>query len=157
MHYDSSWSPRNWPFIIIWREWMRKKWRHHDDAGGYDDKDNVGEQKPWMGGCWYRGARLCPHLHTPFSPSLISLMVSVDIKHHVYLLSFTRPFMGIYSLNSHIKTNHKSNSKQTKMNEAEIPHAYTYTHAKRSHSHVKDPVVHIGVQLVSRWGLAVRR
>ena len=33
---------------------------------------------------------LFPHLHTPsprFSPSLISLMVSVDVKHHVYLLS----------------------------------------------------------------------
>ena len=30
---------------------------------------------------------LFPHLHTPFSPSLINLMVSVDIKHHVYLLS----------------------------------------------------------------------
>ena len=32
---------------------------------------------------------LLPHLHTtfpPFSPSLISLMVSVDVKHHVYLL-----------------------------------------------------------------------
>ena len=31
---------------------------------------------------------LSPHLHTPFplsSPSLISLMVSVDVKHHVYL------------------------------------------------------------------------
>ena len=27
---------------------------------------------------------LSPHLHTPFSPSLISLMVSVDVKHHVY-------------------------------------------------------------------------
>ena len=30
-----------------------------------------------------------PHLHTPFlpfSPSLISLMVSVDVKHHVYSL-----------------------------------------------------------------------
>ena len=29
------------------------------------------------------------HLHAPFppfSPSLISLMVSVDVKHHVYLL-----------------------------------------------------------------------
>ena len=24
------------------------------------------------------------HLHTPISPSLISLMVSVDTKHHVY-------------------------------------------------------------------------
>ena len=33
---------------------------------------------------------LFPHLHTPFppfSPSLISLMVSVDVKHHVYLAS----------------------------------------------------------------------
>ena len=32
---------------------------------------------------------LFPHLHNPlppFSPSLINLMVSVDIKHHVYLL-----------------------------------------------------------------------
>ena len=27
------------------------------------------------------------HLHSPFSPSLISLMVSVDIKHHVLLLT----------------------------------------------------------------------
>ena len=27
-----------------------------------------------------------PHLHNPFSLSLISLMVSVDIKHHVYYL-----------------------------------------------------------------------
>ena len=27
-----------------------------------------------------------PHLHTPFSPT--SLVVSVDIKHHVYLLPF---------------------------------------------------------------------
>ena len=26
------------------------------------------------------------HLHTPFSPSLISLVVSVDVNHHVYLL-----------------------------------------------------------------------
>ena len=26
-----------------------------------------------------------PNLRTPFSPSLISLMVSVDVKHHVYL------------------------------------------------------------------------
>ena len=33
---------------------------------------------------------LSPHLNTPFppfSPSLISLMVSVDVKHHVHLLS----------------------------------------------------------------------
>ena len=29
---------------------------------------------------------LSPHLRTPFSPSLISLMVSVNVKHHVYLL-----------------------------------------------------------------------
>ena len=34
---------------------------------------------------------LSPHLHAPFppfSPSLISLMVSVDVKHHVYLLTY---------------------------------------------------------------------
>ena len=33
---------------------------------------------------------LLPHLHTPFptfSPSLINLMVSVGVKHHVYLLN----------------------------------------------------------------------
>ena len=28
---------------------------------------------------------LFPRLHTPFPLSLISLVVSVDIKHHVYL------------------------------------------------------------------------
>ena len=31
-----------------------------------------------------------PHTHTPFSPFLISLMVSVDVKHHVYLLTYLR-------------------------------------------------------------------
>ena len=36
---------------------------------------------------------LSPPLHTPFSPSLISLMVSVDVKHHVYLLQFHWPFL----------------------------------------------------------------
>ena len=29
-----------------------------------------------------------PHPHPPFSPSLISLMVSVDVKHHVYSLTY---------------------------------------------------------------------
>jgi len=29
---------------------------------------------------------LFTHLHTPFPPFLISLNVSVDVKHHVYLL-----------------------------------------------------------------------
>ena len=45
---------------------------------------------------WQRSDRyiisLFPHLLTPFSPfspSLISLMVFVDVKHHVYLLTFT--------------------------------------------------------------------
>ena len=33
---------------------------------------------------------LFPHLHNPFTPSLISLTVSVDVKHHVYLLSHFR-------------------------------------------------------------------
>ena len=33
---------------------------------------------------------LFPHLHTPFSPSLISLVVCMDVKHHVYL--FTPPY-----------------------------------------------------------------
>ena len=38
---------------------------------------------------------LCPHLHThspPFSPSLIGLMVAVDVKHHVDWVR--RPFPG---------------------------------------------------------------
>ena len=38
-----------------------------------------------------------PHLHTPFpppSPSLISLKVSVDVKHHVYLLTLTTRICG---------------------------------------------------------------
>ena len=30
---------------------------------------------------------LSPHLHTPFPPSLTSLMVSGDVKHHVNLLT----------------------------------------------------------------------
>ena len=29
---------------------------------------------------------LLPHLHNPFPRSLISFAVSVDVKHHVYLL-----------------------------------------------------------------------
>ena len=32
---------------------------------------------------------LFSHLRTPFNQSLISLMVSVDIKHHVYLLTYS--------------------------------------------------------------------
>ena len=44
---------------------------------------------------------LFPHLHTsfpPFSPSLISLMVSVDVKHHVYLLTSFVHLLRIISL-----------------------------------------------------------
>ena len=44
---------------------------------------------------------LFPHLHTPFpsfSPSLISLMVSVDVKHHVYLLTLPVKFPGSKTL-----------------------------------------------------------
>ena len=37
---------------------------------------------------------LFPHLHNPFSPSLISLTVSVDVKHHVY---FWHSTVHIYS------------------------------------------------------------
>ena len=37
---------------------------------------------------------LFPHLHTPFSPSLISLMVSVDVKHHVYFVHKTERGLG---------------------------------------------------------------
>ena len=41
---------------------------------------------------------LSSHLHAPFplfSPSLISLMVSVDVKHHVYLLTL-KPFCLLF-------------------------------------------------------------
>ena len=45
---------------------------------------------------------LFPNLHTPpppFSPSLISLVVSVDVKHHVYCLLTIS--ISIYSPSSH--------------------------------------------------------
>ena len=38
-----------------------------------------------------------PHLRTPFppfSPSLMSLVVSVDVKHHVYLLEQMAPLIA---------------------------------------------------------------
>ena len=41
---------------------------------------------------FYPNVSLFPHLHTPsippspFTPSIINLMVSVDVKHHVYFL-----------------------------------------------------------------------
>ena len=45
------------------------------------------------------------HLHTlsppPFSPSLISLMVSVDVKHHVYLLVHIRVARALISPHCH--------------------------------------------------------
>ena len=49
---------------------------------------------------------LSPHLHTPFSPSLISLMVSVDVKHHVYLL--TNFPSGLFVHNSFPWTTHSA-------------------------------------------------
>ena len=50
---------------------------------------------------------LFPHLHTPFptfSPSLRSLMVSVDVKHHIYLL-YMLSYHGGLQNNNH---NHPS-------------------------------------------------
>ena len=38
-----------------------------------------------MGMNGYCGRPTSPNLHNPFSPSLISPVVSVDIEHHVYL------------------------------------------------------------------------
>ena len=38
-----------------------------------------------------------PYPLPPFSPSLISLMVSVDVKHHVYLLTY-RPYFRAQEL-----------------------------------------------------------
>ena len=50
---------------------------------------------------------LSPYLHTPppFSPSLISLMVAVDVKHHVYLLSlqFSSAQDGFYALRQQLE------------------------------------------------------
>ena len=45
----------------------------------------------WQCSDWYI-LSLFPHLHTPspFSPSLISLIVSVEVKHHVYQRASTR-------------------------------------------------------------------
>ena len=52
---------------------------------------------------WWQCSDRCiisffPHLHTPspppFSPSLINLMVSVDVKHHVYLLLLKQIVFG---------------------------------------------------------------
>ena len=50
------------------------------------------QESPWWWQCsdkWL--ISLLPHLHTPFapfSPSLISLVVSVAVKHHVYLINY---------------------------------------------------------------------
>ena len=43
----------------------------------------------WQCSDWYNSLSLSlfPHLHNPFSSSLISLTVSVDVKHHVYLIN----------------------------------------------------------------------
>ena len=45
------------------------------------------------------------HLHTPspFSPSLISPMVSVDVKHHVYLLTL---YLSLISLMVSVDVKH---------------------------------------------------
>ena len=46
---------------------------------------------------------LCPHLHThspPFSPSLIGLVVAVDVKHHVDWVR--RPFPGDFDYQVHL-------------------------------------------------------
>ena len=45
---------------------------------------------------------LSAYLHTPFSPSLKSLMVSVDVKHHVYL-----PLVHVIKVTVLIKSSHK--------------------------------------------------
>ena len=55
----------------------------HLNAGNHSGGDSVTINDRYI-------ISLSPHLHTPFpslSPSLISLMVSVDVKHHVYLLT----------------------------------------------------------------------
>jgi len=47
---------------------------------------------------WYV-ISLLPHLHSPlppFTPSQISLMVSVDVKHHVYLLYWNLNYHGYF-------------------------------------------------------------
>ena len=51
-------------------------------GGGGEGGQDVG---PWNVYGWILGRPTSPNLHNPFSPSLISLMVFVDVKHHVYL------------------------------------------------------------------------
>ena len=58
----------------------------------------------WQCSDWYI-ISLFPHLHTPFSPSLISLVVSVDVIHTMftYLLTYLlEVFQGHIKTNSHI-------------------------------------------------------
>ena len=42
----------------------------------------------------------CPHLHTPFPLSLISLVVSVDVKRHVCLLARTLPVAIVFNFHN---------------------------------------------------------
>ena len=49
----------------------------------------INETLTWLSSMPFLMQKSFPHIHTPFSPfspSLISLMVSVDVKHHVYSL-----------------------------------------------------------------------
>ena len=57
---------------------------------------------------------LSPHLHTPplFTPSLISLMVSVDVKHHVYVESHASAVSLLESRDyRHIKAINNNNNR----------------------------------------------
>ena len=79
----------------------------HEGRGAYNLKAAIHETLKWLsslptlmqksfwwGQCSNRYIiSLSPHLHSPFppfSPSLINLVVSVDVKHGVYLLYFSR-------------------------------------------------------------------
>ena len=62
------------------------------------------------------------HLHTHFSPSLISLMVSVDVKHHVYLHLHTPFSPSLISRAVSVDVEHHVYSLTTRMTRGtEIP------------------------------------
>ena len=63
------------PFVFTTQNWSNYEQAITTDA----DLSSADQLRPVR-------ISLFPHLHTPFSPSLKSLMVSVEIKHHIYLL-----------------------------------------------------------------------
>ena len=97
---------------------------------------------------WQCGNRyiipLSPHLHTPlppFSPSLISLMVSVDVKHNVYFTyshtgAVTETFIKVEYLHSHIGANTETFTKVEYLHSHIGANTETSLKVKYFHSHI---------------------